>query len=573
MYKIFRGAWVTACLLLISSCEKLTDLNRNPNAINADDVNTSYVLSSLLVQTATLYTDEFVYRSNYGISQAMQYLQKDYVDYDVNNFLWSPVDYSYTPLKTADYILERAEQMEDSAAKSYYMGVSLILKSFWFGFYTSIWGDIPYSEAMQAEQGLYTPKYDRQQDVFIGILQDLGRANDLLTGAGILPEAAQADLVYQGNTLQWQKFANSLRLRFYLRLAEKADEMGAQGIDLQAKFSEIVGNPEAYPIMSDVSDNASISYIGTNANNSWSGGALSYGGNRSQFYRRKPASTIIRTLTDLADPRLVAWFRPVDVQILVRPDETSESYIMEDGRIKRILPTMREDVDTSLFVGLLPALKEPDDYNLNNSADYQMIRSLDAGIYTDAAANPHVSYLSDAYSSNASPIVKSVWMSSAEVSLLLAEARLKGWISAGSVADYYENGIRNGLTQYRIESETSLVYHPTTHQLVPFDLESYMNKRKAAFMAAVAVGEEMNLIMREKWVALWMTPEYWFDWRRTGLPALNEHLQSASNGDRIPLRFSYGENEYSLNEVHVRDGVSQLSPAEDNIWSTMWLLQ
>jgi hypothetical protein len=79
--------------------------------------------------------------------------------------------------------------------------------------------------------------------------------------------------------------------------------------------------------------------------------------------------------------------------------------------------------------------------------------------------------------------------------------------------------------------------------------------------------------MYQKWLALWMTPEFWFDWRRTGLPALGKNVVEGSNGDKIPVRLIYGSNEYVVNEDNVRSAVTKLQPAEDSQWSKMWLIQ
>ena len=79
--------------------------------------------------------------------------------------------------------------------------------------------------------------------------------------------------------------------------------------------------------------------------------------------------------------------------------------------------------------------------------------------------------------------------------------------------------------------------------------------------------------MSQKWVALWMTPEFWFDWRRTGLPNLSQNIVEGSNGDRIPVRLIYGTREYVVNEDNVKTAVSRFQPAEDSQWAKMWLLQ
>ena len=83
----------------------------------------------------------------------------------------------------------------------------------------------------------------------------------------------------------------------------------------------------------------------------------------------------------------------------------------------------------------------------------------------------------------------------------------------------------------------------------------------------------LKLIMTQKWLADFMTPEFWFDWRRTGLPNFGANLISASNGSKIPVRYIYGDDEKILNGPNVTKAITTLSPAEDKHWSKMWLLQ
>ena len=103
---------------------------------------------------------------------------------------------------------------------------ALIMKSWTFGVMTDIWGDIPYSEANQGKGG-FTPKYDSQKDIYTGLFTDLTTANDLLTSGGAGDNYGSADVIYNGDMGKWQRFANSLRLRFAMRL-QRVDAATAQ---------------------------------------------------------------------------------------------------------------------------------------------------------------------------------------------------------------------------------------------------------------------------------------------------------------------------------------------------------
>ncbi|MFC6857993.1 SusD/RagB family nutrient-binding outer membrane lipoprotein [Zunongwangia atlantica] len=568
---IIKIGLLSLLIFNLACSDSLTEINVNPNSLSDTEVDIKFVLTDVLSSSAQIQ-DLLAY--DWGeLSAATQYLQRDFTSYEENNYQWSPVNYNnfYSPLKNAQYIYERAEIEKDGEVKNYYQAVALIMKAYGFGFLTSAFGDVPFSEALMGENGgeAFQPSYDAQRDVFLGILADLERANELLNSAGVISEVSDADIVYGGDSQKWRRFANSLRLRFYMRLSEKEE------INAQAGFANIVQNN--LPLLEDNTDNAAVSYVGTDANNSWPGGALNWS-NRSEFYRRKPSSTIVNDLIALQDPRLTKWVAPVDVQLT---QGTENSLIIENGRLRRYVDldiqalnidsNLENDLNTSLFVGLPVALSAPNDFNmgaatLNDFGD--AIASLAPNVYLAAAANPHSSYLTPMYSENTNDLVKAVFMNAAEVEFLLAEASVRGWI-ADNEYDHYENGIQLSFDQYEIyDGDQNAVYNLAEDQLVAFNETLYLENARQILADAA---DPLQAIIHQKWIALWLTYESWFDWRRTGYPNLNQNIISGTRGQNTPLRFIYSD---AYNEANMLDAVNTgLSPAENDQWSQMWLLQ
>jgi len=578
-YILLRAA-VVILLFMAVSCEDLTEINVSPNEVNADKIDLSYVLTYVVSYSSYEYIKGQTYDGE-GIPEAMQYLQDDYIGYSaVNNFNWSTVSISsyYTSLENSQYLYNNADRAGDEDARNFYRATGLIMRSFWFGFFTSAWGDIPYTEALQAESGNYTPAYDTQNEIFKGLLEDLKTANELLAGIGTVSDASDGDIMYQGDALKWRKFANSLRLRFCLRLSEKLTDMNSLGIDVASDVKDILSDSSAYPVFTSNDDNAAIDYEGTDMYDSWPGGPLCWS-NRSEFYRRKPCKTLVNALRDGKDPRLTTFIRPVDVQLLVR-DNVPEGYEkLSNGQIKRYISTStfqtetEAPVDTCLYVGLPVAMKEPDYFNLSGTKNLSAISALDGDIYIDNAANPHCSYLADMYAEDTDPLVKAVYMSYTEVCFLEAEARLKGWTTSGNTADYYGNGIKASLDQYKIADGSKTVYNPQNHETVAFDETSFLSNLKTEFTNTSTEDGQLNLLMTQKWLALFMTPEFWFDWRRTGLPDLGSNVISGANGSKIPVRYIYGSDEKNYNTENVNEAVSRLDTGADTQWAKMWLLQ
>ena len=350
--------------------------------------------------------------------------------------------------------------------------------------------------------------------------------------------------------------------------------MTAAGVDVKAEVNSMVGNSATYPIFTSSSDNASIAYPGTDASNGWYGGPLGWT-NRSEFYRRKPCATLVNELRGNMDPRLTVFIRPVDTQLHVNPNATGYVKLSDGQIIRNISPSTSgvATLDTARYVGLPPALGDPNLYNLYTGTDFNAIKALNPGIYTDLAANPNVSYLADKYAQDKNDVVRAVYMSYAELSFTLAEARLKGWISSSTAADYYQAGVTGSLRQYNVANGSMTVYNPQNHALVPFSESTFLSDLTSKFNNADNDDARLNLLMTQKWLADFMTPEFWFDWRRTGLPNFGAKLVSGSNGKKIPVRYIYGDDEKILNKPNVTAAIGTLSPVEDTQWSKMWLLQ
>jgi hypothetical protein len=120
---------------------------------------------------------------------------------------------------------------------------------------TDIWGDIPYSEANKGTTN-FTPKYDSQQEVYNGLFADLTAASEMLApgGAGY----GTADPIYNGDATKWKQFANSLRLRFALRLT-KVDPEKAR---IEATAAIAAG------VFTSNADNALLRWPGDGSNDS-----------------------------------------------------------------------------------------------------------------------------------------------------------------------------------------------------------------------------------------------------------------------------------------------------------------
>jgi len=98
---------------------------------------------------------------------------------------------------------------------------------------TDLFGDIPFSEAGYGyldDQKLY-PKFDTQRETYLFLLDELKWCEDNidLTATTAEPFATfkSYDILFDGDMLMWKKFANSLRLRYAMRMYDKEPTIAA----------------------------------------------------------------------------------------------------------------------------------------------------------------------------------------------------------------------------------------------------------------------------------------------------------------------------------------------------------
>ena len=528
-------------LSFLFACEDLTELNKNPNGVEPGDVNPNLVLSTVITESSKSFVD-----LGFGIiGGVMQHTQKDGWWSDHNNYDWSNQDWStyYAILADNQLVYDRATELN----YEFHQGVTLVIKSMMFGLITDLWGDAPYTSALKGESlgESLRPTYDTQESIYDGILADLETANSLLSKdaseyEGIVDDV---DVIYGGDPAQWRKLANSLQLRYYMRISSKKPDVAKAGIE------KIAGNPSMYPIILDSDDDASMDFPGNSANTAWPNNTV-FDASQSNFSRIKMGATLVEKLQGISDPRLGVWASKVEIPLVVDasfPPGTDEIVEIDGKKYRHLSPdvvgTTPINTDPE-YVGLPAGLTGlPFIYNFNPTAN-------------QGAFNPHVSQLSEMYKDASGDLLKARLVSAAEVNFILAEAAFKGW-NVGDAQSFYEDGIKASLEAWEVED----------------DYSSYIAE------AGVAFDGTLEQIMEQKWIASWTSAtESWFDYRRTGLPALV--AGPAGKRSKLPVRFYYMTNELRLNEQSAEGALEKLevtglsqADGENSAWSKSWLLQ
>ena len=550
---------------LLVSCEDITEVNINPNAIDPLTADPNLMMANFIPETMKSYLSDGFEDRCAGV---VQYIQRSGWSSGVNRFDWVDAkDWSgvYNRLKNIQHFYNRSEEL----GYEFHQGVGLVLRAFNFGLLTDGYGDIPYKEALSPVSGGNNtlPVFDPQEEVYKGIIDDLKQANTLLSKGSIdnytgAPANKATDVLYGFDPVKWRKLANSLLLRYYMRLSVKLPDYAQAGI------KEIANNPNQYPVFASNSDDALMAYLGTGPNDSWNSNTVFDTSNPPLFPRRQLCAGLRDVLLDLGDPRLSCWFVPVVTRMAIDEnpsladsyDEIIDNvrYLSRANMTKNNLVVYHKDtwvadraagktlIDTMEYVGI-PVATAVDDgvyYNLNP-------------ITNQGSSNVHVSALADMYKEAKGDMLKARMITYAEVCFILAEAAQKGWISGAK--EWYEKGVKASLDYWKLDNQ----------------YDSYIQNSGVAFNNANA----QEQIITQKWIANWtVAVESWCDWRRTGFPKFS--FGSAGVRNAMPLRYRYDINEKNRNLDNYNEAVNRLvetsqsgPEGKDSAWSKMWLIQ
>lgn len=528
--------------MTFSACHDLDELNINPNGPAPEIADLNLLLPTIITQVG-----QNVVNLGFGdIAGVMQHTQKTGWSSGHNDYDWNSSTRSWSGLYG---ILRNVDEFHKKAVDDgyeFHQGVALVMKAYTFGLITDLWGDAPYSQALKAEEGpqFFKPVFDPQRDIYLGILADLETANSLLSKTSGEYENIDAsqDVLYEGDVSKWRKFANSLALRYYMRLSLKEPGVAQEGI------GKITSDPGLYPLITVASEDANVAYIGSSPGDSWPTNTAFNPDPSGEYMRTKLSATLVDALQALDDPRLAVWANPIEIPLVLVAGSDVDRIVDGKREISQDIVDAYEaawnvgvDYDPD-FVGIPPSVFAAPQYNLNPN--------LEQGVY-----NPHASQLNDIYKETSGPLLQMRLLSAAEVHLILAEAALYGW-APGNPEDHYAAGIQQSFNAWGVGSAF-------------------------ADYIAGAPFTGIESIIEQKWIASWSAAaESWFDYRRTGLP----NLQTGESAKRaaLPLRFYYHfDNEISKNTENAEAAIQRLEPTQykgsdvsnNSAWSKPWSLQ
>ncbi|WP_261509864.1 SusD/RagB family nutrient-binding outer membrane lipoprotein [Chryseobacterium paludis] len=517
------------------SCNRYLDVNEDPNNIGIDKVTPNELLPvgitlTYAKQSQTLNRFASV-AMNSTAGNSLVYGAPFIDDYkpNVSNTFYNDVwDSIFRGIANFQQII-----VFNDPTKKYtqHKAMAMIMKANYVQILTDLYGDMPYSEAWKGQDNL-TPKYDKGEDIYKASIADLESAIALLnSNTGDTPTA---DIVFKGDKTKWKAFANTLKLRYLLRMSNVTGAMatyrdqklaslsGAQFID-----QDVLENP-GYSAANDAQQNPFTNfYVRTSSGNNAANFSINVASEHEAL---------------VLNGNMEGDTRPVYQKFNGIVDgRRGRMFTLPGGKVQGIrqgnLPG-QPGVPTAVSrftYGITIGKGTPE----NTGADYTAKASAKSGCI----------------------------MTRAESKFLQAEAALRyPGIFGGDAEGNFKAGIRASFEFFDAIDHTVPV-PPAT----PIDIPGLYLTAIAARPGLGWTGTDANkldAIMTQKWIALTgVNPEQsFFDYTRTGFPVTP--LATVSSNPK-PNRLIYPLSEYIGNASNV-PGISNSDVFSKNQYTPFW---
>ena len=549
MRKIKTFIILSAALLagISSSCSDsyMEDLNTDKSKANSIDPNAQLTTAELqtygdlgMVEIYRNYLYAFT-QQLMGCWNTTNYGGRHTVDNNEMGRIWT----SFYP-KAIKNLTDAIHRSEEDENRKNINAILRIYRVYMMSVITDIYGDAPYSEAgLGYLKEIHNPKYDTQEDIYNDFFTELKYAASALNAAN---DRITGDVIYNGDVAKWIKLANSLRLRYAMRISDVAPEKARK------EFEDALASEGG--VLTSGSDDALIKYMdisfsfGQDSYTDYRGNALS-----QLLFGNDPAnnpsylcSTFFNQLYNTKDPRtfMIARF-------------------YYDGLMSQTSPDNRIDLtDEITGKGIAMNPCQPGAFSYDpwpQGYDSDMMKEI-------AKTNPSVETtmaretepkLANNFLRGDNP---GVVMTCAEVNLLLAEASLKKWNTGGTVEGFYSKGVRAAMD--------FLADNYGYDRISDNDFNAYIADNGTGHTEQQAKAA----INTQAWILHFTNPaECWANVRRSGYPRLKSPAeygfgQYLTGGKDIPVRLCYPTLESSYNKPGYDEALKRMGGKDS--WNT-----
>ena len=509
--KTFKYIIVWMSALAAISCSHFEDMNQDPYKTNTAPP--SWIATSIL-RGAFRFHNPVPKEFFQGSNQTNKLVCRLATSENIVQYYYSYSPYgSFDSFQNLTDLALMSQFAEGSRQEQSFKGLEYFMKA-WYGLrMTLAMGDIPYSEAGRAREGITRPKYDKQAEVFAAIIEDFGKAAEAFSKGA----AFEGDILLGGDPAKWEKFANAMQLKVIQTIGKKATA------EQKARFASIVSGGK---LLQGKEDDVTLVYTTeTNATFPFFDGT-------SERLGLGISKLCADALIALKDRRLFYFADPAPVKLNAGIPEN----------------------DFAAYVGA-PTEEAAERLSVN-------------------AAAGEYSFVNERYTKfrDGDPMLIFTY---AEQCFILAEAMEEGWVT-GSAQTQYENGVKAILARYRDLTNKNKDYlHGMA--IDDAYISSYFSGEAAYKTAGSKTDRLRQVWTQRWLIDYFSgRDDYYWQFLRTGWPEYPLNPATCMNPEdknTWPKRWMYPTSEKTTNPENYQKAIDEQFGGHDSVIKLPWWLQ
>ena len=500
--------------IMVSCKNSYFDINDNPNSPTDVSITTNLLAAGALSTSGNISTGSTYLRSVGGAATTTRFSMlgrwlgiwspgTNFAASDESKYQSASNASTATWRNHYDNILDyQALQTKANATKeTFYEGIAKIMKAWNYQQLVDMFGNIPYKEAANAN--IIQPKYDSGDSVYADLFREITAGINLIKGSEIAnnTKITSADIMFKGDKIKWAKFGNTLKLRMLIhesQLPNISAIVASEMAIITAEGSGFLGAGETAGV--------NPGYSAASANPYWTTHMYGNGCTPVPDNFNRANNFSLNTLKNLNDIRYQYFYLPI-----------------------RGVANFATTTDPAAWKGIdyAPTNSDPN-FTEGKLSDIGGARSC------PPSAGQQVGL-------GKSPTMDSWIITSFESLFLQAEAKARGWITAGPTAQALYN---SAVTE-------SFVWLNVTNAVAT--ATAYLAQADNRIAWPAAASDQYKVISWQKYFAFNGNNhlEIWNDYRRLGAVTIPLSVDPGRGSNPIPIRLLYPDTEYNFNASNV----------------------
>ncbi|MEO6729950.1 MAG: SusD/RagB family nutrient-binding outer membrane lipoprotein [Ferruginibacter sp.] len=257
--------FIATIILAVTSCKKQLDINIDPSNPSLDQLTPKLVFPTGVASSAGRIGGHLAIVggiwAQYYTQSVVSNQYKDLDSYNLTKGFGSTntgvdwVELYSGALNDLNFVITKAATQKDW---NFFL-LGTVIKAYTLQTLVDLYDQVPYTEAFQGANNLQ-PKFDDGYTVYKGLLAELDTALAKNFSASTNTPAGQSDLIFPASDADWSvtnwvKFANTLKLKMYLRMIYAKPAEAEAGIrDLYTRKVAFLDRDASLAIFTDATD-------------------------------------------------------------------------------------------------------------------------------------------------------------------------------------------------------------------------------------------------------------------------------------------------------------------------------